>query len=145
MGSISSQKKPKQPGVCFSLRRWVWVWLYFPHWGCTCGKWRFVGWDTAYPNDQIKTDQNGVSHNHLKQLSKNLEKPCITKGLATCQSLGLIFQKNISTKRALSVLFNLPASNHPLIGKDNLRPLLSGNVQTGSEACNYYMFSRGSL
>ena len=41
----------------------------------------------------FKKLQAGVCHNHLKQPLK-LEKPCITKGLATCHFLGLIFPCN---------------------------------------------------
>jgi len=36
----------------------------------------------------------GVGHNHLSFNPEKLEKPCIAKGLATCQSLGLIFSCN---------------------------------------------------
>ena len=41
---------------------------------------------------QHDTQQPGV-HTHLKQFQK-IGKPCITKGLATCQSLGWIFPCN---------------------------------------------------
>ena len=70
---------------------------------------------------QTKCAEHGGCHNQLKFHPQKLEKPCITKGLATCQSLGARFSHEAKS------LWWIPkqpgaSTNHPILLLERLEP-----------------------
>ena len=70
---------------------------------------------------QTKCAKHGVCHNQLKFRPRKLEKPCITKGLATCQSLGVRFSH---VTKSLWWTPKQPgaSTNHPILLLERLEP-----------------------